>query len=132
MRKPVKVILLVVLYLLAHTTPSPANPVSKITGFKVTVLSTQDHATYFFKACQILFESTVHKAFEASCSIRQLAHRPFQAQPRAKAHALLINDTFFYDCELVGAWTGSDPHTGAYFGNRIWHCGGVLPNKGGE
>lgn len=96
-------------------------------GFKVTILSAGTHETFFYSNCQIMFESNVHKAFEASCSKRKVAHRPFQAQPRTRAYALLVNDMFFYDCELVGAWTGSNAVSGTYHGNRVWHCGGLLP-----
>lgn len=100
---------------------SPYNP-----GFKVTILSAGTHETFFYSGCQIVFESNVHKAFEASCNNRKVAHRPFQAQPKSKDFALLVNDMFFYDCELVGAWTGSDPDSGMYLGNRIWHCGNLI------
>lgn len=110
-------------------TAARANGVSDVfdPGFKVTILSAGTHETYFYSGCQINFESNIHKAFEASCPRRKIAARPFQAQPRTKAYALLVNDMFFYDCELVGAWTGSNAITGTYHGNRIWHCGGLLP-----
>ncbi len=100
---------------------SPYNP-----GFKVTILSASTHETYFFSKCQINFESNVFKAFEGSCSHRKIARRPFQAQPRSTDYALVVNDTFFYDCELIGAWTGSNAVTGTYHGNRVFHCGSVL------
>lgn len=109
---------------------------NEVSGFKVTILSAGTHETYFYSGCQILFESNVHKAFEASCSKRKIAGRPFQAEPKTKDYALLVNDKFFYDCELVGMWTGSNPHSGQYYGNRIWHCGGMLedytPRREGE
>ncbi len=101
---------------------TPHNP-----GFKVTILSASTHETFFYSECYINFESSVHKAFEASCSERKIAHRPFQGQPKSRDYALLVNDMFFYDCQFVGGWTASDPFSGRYYGNRIWHCGSVLP-----
>jgi hypothetical protein len=92
-------------------------------NYKVTVLSTADHTTYFHTGCTILFESSVHHAFEATCEQYKHAHRPFQAEPRNTDYALRINDLFFYNCELVGSWSGGER------GNRIFHCGAILENS---
>jgi hypothetical protein len=96
-------------------------PTVDAANYKVTVLSAADHTTYFYSGCEVIFESSVHHAFEAGCEQRKIAPRPFQVDPKITDYALKINDLFFYNCELVGSWSGDQR------GNRIFHCGAILP-----